>query len=76
MNLQAFLLQQWGKAIRWDRAQLMKTMSDPQFTGRLTGIIKKSIWKINQARGVRGILITAVPQHLSWMNFNRNNNGR
>ena len=63
-----------GKAIRAGQAQLMKTMSDPQFTGRLTGIIKKiNLEDQSEARGVRGILITAVPQHLVGLNFNRNN---
>ena len=63
-----------GKAIRAGQAQLMKTMSDPQFTGRLTGIIKKiNLEDQSEARGVRGILITSVPQHLIGLNFNRNN---
>ena len=63
-----------GKAIRAGQAQLMKTMSDPQITGRLTGIIKKiNLEDQSEARGVRGILITAVPQHLIGLNFNRNN---
>ena len=30
-----------GKSIRAGQSQLMKQMSDPQFTGRLTGIVKK-----------------------------------
>jgi hypothetical protein len=63
-----------GKSIRAGQAQLMKQMSDPQFTGRLTGIIKKiNLEDQSEARGVRAILITAVPQHLIGLNFNRNN---
>jgi len=63
-----------GKAIRAGQSQLMKQMSDPQFTGRLTGVIKKiNLEDQSEARGVRAILITAVPQHLIGLNFNRNN---
>lgn len=63
-----------GKAIRAGQSQLMKQMSDPQFTGRLTGIVKKiNLEDQSEARGVRAILITAVPQHLIGLNFNRNN---
>jgi len=63
-----------GKSIRSGQYQLMKQMSDPQFTGRLTGIIKKiNLEDQSEARGVRAILITAVPQHLIGLNFNRNN---
>ena len=40
----------------------------------MTGIIKKiNLEDQSEARGVRGILITAVPQHLVGLNFNRNN---
>lgn len=63
-----------GKAIRAGQSQLMKTMSDPQLTGRLTGIIKKiNLEDQTEARGYRAILISAVPQHLIGLNFNRNN---
>jgi hypothetical protein len=63
-----------GKSIRSGQAQLMKQMSDSQFTGRLTGIVKKiNLEDQSEARGVRAILITAVPQHLIGLNFNRNN---
>jgi len=63
-----------GKAIRAGQAQLMKTMSDPQFTGRLTGIVKKiNLEDQSEARGYRAILISAIPQHLIGLNFNRNN---
>ena len=63
-----------AKSIRTGQAQLMKQMSDSQFTGRLTGIVKKiNLEDQSEARGVRAILITAVPQHLIGLNFNRNN---
>ena len=63
-----------GKAIRAGQSQLMKTMSDPQLTGRLTGIVKKiNLEDQTEARGYRAILISAVPQHLIGLNFNRNN---
>jgi hypothetical protein len=63
-----------GKSIRSGQAQLMKQMSDSQFTGRLTGIIKKiNLEDQSEARGYRAILISAVPQHLIGLNFNRNN---
>lgn len=62
-----------GKSIRTGQAQLMKTMSDPQFTGRLTGIIKKiNLEDQSEARGYRAILITGAPQYLVGVNFNRN----
>jgi hypothetical protein len=52
-----------GKAIRAGQSQLMKTMSDPQLTGRLTGIVKKiNLEDQTEARGYRSILISAVPQ--------------
>jgi len=63
-----------AKSIRTGQAQLMKQMSDSQFTGRLTGIVKRiNLEDQSEARGVRAILITAVPQHLIGLNFNRNN---
>lgn len=63
-----------GKAIRAGQSQLMKTMSDSQLTGRLTGIVKKiNLEDQTEARGYRAILISAVPQHLIGLNFNRNN---
>jgi hypothetical protein len=62
-----------GKSIRAGQSQLMKQMSDPQFTGRLTGIIKKiNLEDQSEARGVRAILITAAPQYLIGLNFNKN----
>ena len=53
---------------------LMKQMSDAQLTGRLTAIMKKiNLEDQTEARGYRAILISAVPQHLIGLNFNRNN---
>lgn len=63
-----------GKAIRAGQAQLMKQMSDSQFTGRLLGIVKKiNLEDQSEARGYRAILISAAPQYLIGLNFNRNN---
>ena len=63
-----------GKAIRAGQAQLMKQMSDPQFTGRLTGVVKKiNLEDQSEARGYRAILISAQSQYLVGLNFNRNN---
>ena len=63
-----------GKSIRAGQSQLMKQMSDSQFTGRLTGIVKRiNLEDQSEARGVRAILISVVPQHLISLNFNRNN---
>ncbi|MEI8087858.1 MAG: hypothetical protein WCG93_16725 [Paludibacter sp.] len=63
-----------GKAIRAGQSQLMKQMSDPQFTGRLTGVVKKiNLEDQTEARGYRAILISTQSQYLVGMNFNRNN---
>ena len=63
-----------GRSVRVGLNMLMKQMSDPQFTGRLTGIVKKiNLEDQTEARGYRAILISAVPQHLIGLNFNRNN---
>ena len=62
-----------GKSIRAGQAQLTKQMCDSQFTGRLTGIVKKiNLEDQSEARGYRAILITSVPQYLIGLNFNRN----
>ena len=62
-----------GKSIRAGQAQLMKQMSDSQFTGRLTGIVKRiNLEDQSEARGYRAILITSVPQYLVGLNFNKN----
>jgi len=62
-----------AKSVRIGLAQLMRQMSDPQLTGRLTGIMKK-INKEDQseARGYRAILISQQPQYLKGLPFNRN----
>ncbi|MEI6753699.1 MAG: hypothetical protein WCK78_11080 [Paludibacter sp.] len=52
-----------GKSICAGQSQLMKQMSDPQFTGRLTCIVKRiNLEDQSEARGVRAIFITTVPQ--------------
>lgn len=62
-----------GKSIRSGQAQLMKQMSDPHFTGRLTGIVKKiNLEDKTEARGYRAILLTKAPQYLVGLNFNKN----
>lgn len=62
-----------GKSIRSGQAQLLKQMSDPQLTGRLTGIVKKiNLEDKTEARGYRAILISQVPQYLIGLNFNKN----
>jgi len=61
-----------GKAIRSGQSQLIKQMSDPQFTGRLTGVVKKiNLEDQTEARGYRAILISTQSQYLIGMNFNR-----
>ena len=62
-----------GKSVRVGLAQLMKQMSDPQLTGRLTAIMKKiNLEDKSEARGYRAILITAEPQYLAGLDFDRN----
>ena len=62
-----------GKAVRVGLAQLMQQMSDPQFTGRLTAVMKKiNLEDQSEARGYRAILITAQPQYLAGLAFNQN----
>lgn len=64
-----------GKSIRIGLSQLMKQMSDPQLTGRLTGIMKKiNLEDLSEARGYRAILISTQPQYLKGLGFNRNVN--
>ncbi len=61
-----------GKSLRTGLAQIMKQMSDPQLTGRLTGIMKKiNLEDQSEARGYRAILVSAQPQYLLGLNFNR-----
>jgi hypothetical protein len=62
-----------AKSLRVGLAQLIKQMSDPQLTGRLTAIMKKiNLEDQTEPRGYRAILITSQPQYLSGLNFNRN----
>lgn len=62
-----------GKSVRVGLAQLMKQMSDPQLTGRLTSIMKKiNLEDLTEARGYRAILISTQSQYLNGLNFNRN----
>lgn len=62
-----------GKSIRVGLAQLMKQMSDPQLTGRLTAIMKKiNLEDLTEARGYRAILISTQRQYLTGLNFDKN----
>lgn len=62
-----------GKSLRNGFSQIMKQMSDPQLTGRLTGIMKKiNLEDQSEARGYRAILVSSQPQYLLGLNFNRN----
>lgn len=62
-----------AKAIRVGLSALMKQMSDPQFTGRLTSIIKQiNLQDTASPRGQRSILISANQSYLNGLNFNRN----
>ncbi|TKC00163.1 hypothetical protein [Pedobacter cryophilus] len=64
-----------GKSVRIGLSQLMKQMSDPQLTGRLTGIMKKiNLEDQSEARGYRAILISTQSQYLKGIGFNRNVN--
>ncbi len=62
-----------AKSVRVGLSQLMKQMSDPQLTGRLTAIMKKiNLEDQTEARGYRAILITSQSQYLLGLAFNRN----
>ena len=62
-----------GKSIRTGISQVIKQMSDPQMTGRLTGIIKKiNLEDQTEARGYRAILISQEKQYLIGFAFDRN----
>jgi hypothetical protein len=62
-----------AKSIRVGLSQLMKQMSDPQITGRLTAIMKKiNLEDQSEARGYRAILVSTQSQYLNGLNFNRN----
>jgi len=62
-----------GKSVRVAPSQIIKQMSDPQMTGRLTAVMKK----INpedqtEARGYRAILISQERQYLTGFAFDKN----
>jgi len=62
-----------GKSVRIGLSSLMKQMTDSQFTGRLTAIMKKiNIEDGSEARGQRAVLISLQPQYLRGLDFNRN----
>jgi len=62
-----------GKSVRIGLSALMKQMTDSQFTGRLTAIMKKiNIEDGSEARGQRAVLITQQPQYLKGLDFNKN----
>lgn len=62
-----------GKSLRNGLSQILKQMSDPQVTGRLTGIMKKiNLEDQTEARGYRAILVSTQSQYLLGFNFNRN----
>ena len=62
-----------GKSVRIGLSALMKQMTDSQFTGRLTAIMKKiNIEDGSEARGQRAILVSLQPQYLKGLDFNRN----
>jgi hypothetical protein len=62
-----------GKSIRTGLSQVIKQMSDPQMTGRLTGVIKKiNLEDQTEARGYRAILISQERQYLIGFAFDKN----
>ena len=62
-----------GKSVRVGLSALMKQMTDSQFTGRLTAIMKKiNIEDGSEARGQRAVLVSLQPQYLKGLDFNRN----
>ena len=62
-----------AKSIRVGLASLMKQMSDPQFTGRLTAIMKKiNLEDQASTRGKRSVLVSDQQHYLVGLNFNRN----
>lgn len=64
-----------GKSIRTGLNQVIKQMSDPQMTGRLTGILKKiNVEDQTEARGYRAILISQEKQYLTGFAFDKNIN--
>lgn len=62
-----------GKSVRVALSALMKQMTDSQFTGRLTAIMKKiNIEDGSEARGQRAVLVSQQPQYLKGLDFNKN----
>lgn len=62
-----------GKSVRIALSALMKQMTDSQFTGRLTAIMKKiNIEDGSEARGQRAVLISQQSQYLRGLDFNKN----
>jgi hypothetical protein len=62
-----------GKSVRIALSALMKQMTDSQFTGRLTAIMKKiNIEDGSEARGQRAVLVSQQPQYLRGLDFNKN----
>ncbi len=62
-----------GKSIRVGLSQVIKQMSDPQMTGRLTGVLKKiNLEDQTEARGYRAILISQERQYLTGFAFDKN----
>ena len=61
-----------GKYIRTALSQIIKQMSDPQMTGRLTGILKQiNLEDQTEARGYRAILISEEKQYLIGFSFDK-----
>ena len=61
-----------GKSIRTGLSQVIRQMSDPQMTGRLTGILKKiNVEDQTEARGYRAILISQEKQYLIGFAFDK-----
>ena len=62
-----------GKSVRVALSQIIKQMSDPQMTGRLTAVMKKiNLEDQSEARGYRAILISQQSQYLTGFAFDRN----
>ena len=64
-----------AKSIRVALSEIIKQMSDPRMTGRLTSIMKKiNLEDQTEARGYRAILISTQRQYLKGFAFDRNMN--
>ena len=61
-----------GKSLRVGLSQIIKQMSDPQMTGRLTAVIEKiNLEDGTEARGYRAILISQQRQYLKGFAFDK-----